>query len=290
MEWMPLSQRSGESPGQLGPHEGVPDWLVHSLSDWCDRRFWRRADLGYARDKERLNRVERRLKLKLPTGSFESRLEALMRTVHEDPVLFIDLVELLLSEIEPNRYSDEYKDAAHLARCLAEAGSVWRVAERDQAFTLERRLDEEVAQAVEQVLQVPDRPGQLLRRAWQAVYGRRKEASTAYREAVRAVEAAAKPAVLPNDRVATLGKMIKAIRDAPQKWEFVLQARAGDSVGMVLATMELLWTAQLDRHGTDDPSTPLAVSDLEAESAVHLAVTLVHWFRIEAFRRRSNQT
>jgi hypothetical protein len=40
-----------------------------------------------------------------------------------------------------------------------------------------------------------------------------------------------------------------------------------------------LWTSQLDRHGTDDESVPLTVSMEQAEAAVHLATTLVHWFR-----------
>ena len=49
--------------------------------------------------------------------------------------------------------------------------------------------------------------------------------------------------------------------------------------------MELLWKGQIDRHGTDDASTPLSVSQAEAEAAVHLAVTLVQWFTSGAVSR-----
>lgn len=292
MSWKPLSQRSGEKPADVGPFEGVPQWLSHSLTEWCVGRFRQPSSMGgWFQDHDRLNRVERRLKLRsLPSGSFDVRLAALMEEVRADPTLFIDLADLLVSEVDPNSYSEERKYGVLLAKYLDEAGSVWQVVERGGVLSLERRVEAEVVQAADLVIGASDRAGQHLRLAWQAVYGRRKDASTAYREAVRAVEAVAKPVVIPNDSGATLGKMIKAIKDAPQKWEFILRPKAGDSVATVLTTMELLWTAQLDRHGTDDESAPLSVSDLEAESALHLGITLVHWFRIGAFRCQERQS
>ena len=42
--------------------------------------------------------------------------------------------------------------------------------------------------------------------------------------------------------------------------------------------MELLWTNQLDRHGTDDESVPLQVTQEQAELAVHIALLLVRIF------------
>lgn len=115
--------------------------------------------------------------------------------------------------------------------------------------------------------------------AWHDVYGREPTAGDAYREAVRAVEAAVKPIVTPSDPLATLGKMIKAIRDKPTKWAWEL----GEPTE-VANMMGRLWTSQLDRHGTDDESHPLTVSLQQAEAAVHLAVTLVHWCQSGAFR------
>jgi hypothetical protein len=55
-------------------------------------------------------------------------------------------------------------------------------------------------------------------------------------------------------------------------------------VDVVTDMMGQLWTAQLDRHGTNDETAPLAVSQAQAEAAVHLAVTLVHWFQSGAVR------
>ena len=97
--------------------------------------------------------------------------------------------------------------------------------------------------------------------------------------AIKAVEAAARPVVIPKDKLATLGKMIAAIRDKPQKWETVI-----GEVDTVRIMMDTIWKDQVDRHGTDDPKRPLTVKQPEAEVAVQFAVTLVQLFRTGAIR------
>jgi hypothetical protein len=69
------------------------------------------------------------------------------------------------------------------------------------------------------------------------------------------------------------------MKAAPHKWKVSLQPAKGDPVMHVIGMMELLWTAQIDRHGTADETVPLTVSREEAEAAVHLALTLTHWFQ-----------
>jgi hypothetical protein len=125
----------------------------------------------------------------------------------------------------------------------------------------------------------PGNAGRHLGAAWDKVYGRSPDASGAYREAVRAVEAVAKPVVTAADPAATLGKVIKAMTDKPAKWTADL-----GSVDVVADMMGQLWTSQLDRHGTDDETVPLSVSAAKAEAALHLAVTLVHLFQSGAVR------
>ncbi len=121
------------------------------------------------------------------------------------------------------------------------------------------------------------RPSQHLRDAWQKAWGRNPDASGAYREAVRAVEAAHAPIVLPRDSSATLGKMIAALRDKPDKFAARLSGPGSvESVASVRAMFELLWTSQLDRHGTADEAIPLTVTLEQAQDAVALATTLVH--------------
>ena len=100
-----------------------------------------------------------------------------------------------------------------------------------------------------------------LRSAWHHVYGRNPNPSTAYRDAVRAVEAAARPVVTPTDDLATLGKMIYDLGVKPEKWGTVI----GD-VSTVRKMMETIWKSQLDRHGTDDTAKPLNVLQRRSRS------------------------
>jgi len=81
--------------------------------------------------------------------------------------------------------------------------------------------------------------------------------------------------------------MIADLRNDPTKWVVVLTPSAGDPVMMFRETMQLLWTAELSRHGTADESVPLHVSPSEAEAALHLAVTLVHWFHSGAIKAKT---
>jgi hypothetical protein len=103
----------------------------------------------------------------------------------------------------------------------------------------------------------------------------------AYREAVRAVEAAVCPVILPKDPKATPGKAIKALKDAPPgkfATTFSGTMPGVTPVDAVRGLMDLVWTSELDRHGTNDDSVPLHVSREQAEAALHAAVTLVQWF------------
>jgi hypothetical protein len=52
----------------------------------------------------------------------------------------------------------------------------------------------------------------------------------AYREAVRAVEAAVIPVVSSKNKIATLGAVIRGMKDAPQKSTVVFQPAHGDPV------------------------------------------------------------
>jgi hypothetical protein len=129
------------------------------------------------------------------------------------------------------------------------------------------------------------RAGRHLASAWHDVYKRDPAASEGYREAVRVVEVAAIPIVIPNDSGATLEKVIPALRNASNKWRIVLTPSGSDPVETVAHMCELLWKSQWDRHGVSDESVPLNVSLPEAQAAVHLASTLVQWFTSGAVMR-----
>ena len=115
-------------------------------------------------------------------------------------------------------------------------------------------------------------------------YGLHPDPTSAYRQAVRAVEQVACPLVLPNED-ATLGKVISHLRQGDHKWRFVLVARDGaDSVEPLVAMLDRLWTGQVSRHGGGKNSRDQ--TQAEAETAVHLAAALVQMLSTGALTRR----
>ncbi len=91
-----------------------------------------------------------------------------------------------------------------------------------------------------------------------------------------------RPVGTPHSSQATLGTMISALRDKPEKWEVVL---SGATVEDIANMAKMIWRSQLDRHGTDDESVPLTVSQEESDAAVHVAIALVRLFGADFVRR-----
>jgi hypothetical protein len=167
--------------------------------------------------------------------------------------------------------------AGELNGILSGGNSAWeavQVGERlSKSWRLERRSAAPVREAIEDMGPTSDRARHHLLAARENLAGRDVDASGAYREAIRAVEAIAKPVILPNDSLATLGKMIGVLKDRPAKWETTL-----GSVEDVRRDMETVWKGQRDRHGTDDESVPLSVSAGEADAAFCICLALVQLF------------
>lgn len=233
---------------------------------------------------EKLRQIERRLRIELDWVRPSAALDSLETLVATDDALFLDLVDLLLSEFSATALAG-VSHIQGLERALVEGGSAWRVASRGDRLGLERRVDESVTAAARTVMEATGTAGEHLSKAWTEAYGRSPNPSTAYGEAVKAVEAAAQPIVSPTDNKATLGKMIPALRDKPEKWDVVLAARPEfDQVQVIRLMAELLWQGHTDRHGA---ANPRPVTQDQAEAAVHLAVVLVQWFTAGSIHSRS---
>jgi hypothetical protein len=98
-------------------------------------------------------------------------------------------------------------------------------------------------------------------------------------ESIKAVEAAAIPVVTPADPGATLGTIISALSDKPDKWTVALEPKDGlDSVAELTRMRRLLWKSHKTQHGEAGTGPPKTMSPMEAEAALYLASTLVHWF------------
>ena len=232
------------------------------------------------------------------TGKTPPSVERLHAVLDGDDGLFLDAVDhalyLYASEAAgswgglPPAEDARRREIEALSRILDKGGSVWSVIwpSRHPAY-LARRATQVTQQQVASMASGHERPGEYLTEAWRQVFGREPNPSSGYREAVRAVEAAAKPVVLPKDPGATLGKMHPALREGWKKFAIEL---GGSAVGpqekarIVAEMMQLLWKGQLDRHGSDNADVPLTVSQEQAEAAAHMALLLVEWFQTGGVR------
>jgi hypothetical protein len=175
-----------------------------------------------------------------------------------------------------------------LARLFDNSLSVYRM--RVDGCGLERRSDPIATDALEEVVAAAvnapaGSAAAHLQRAWNAVHSIHPEPGIAYGEAIKAVEAAAHAVLEPNNSRATLGTMLRTVRDHPNQFSMAIAGRdgAGDASPLI-ANMKLLWEGQTSRHGSQVTTREETLE--EAAMAVSLAVLLVGWFASGAIRRR----
>jgi hypothetical protein len=267
--WRPLSERDQPATEET-LYEGVPPHLAGPLSDWIANNI----------DNETAALVALRLRLnlrKLQSINFRD-LEKLQWFAERDETLHLNVLDaalFLLDGSDPTSVVD-------LESALEAGGSAWRVA--SDGRSLERRVDETVRMAAETAATPGTSAETHLAAAWQATYGRNPNPSRAYSESIKAVEAAAIPVVSPTNARATLGTVIRDLENQRVRWSLALTVpSATDSIAPLLAMLRLLWQGQTDRHGSGGPT--VAPSADAAAGAVHLAATLVQWFKVGVVRR-----
>ncbi|GAB2454330.1 hypothetical protein [Streptomyces incanus] len=271
----PFSVRIGHNePYDHAPYDGVPRHLVGALQWWVSRHFMP--------DNEVVVEICLRLRKALLPG--QTAYDAL---VGADGMELLDVVDVILGWEQPE--DGEYAELGgdyegHLARILDAAGSAYRV--NDAGDGLEERIvpgvREAVSQTIDEASTAPDAGSAAdhLSLSWQAAYGLHPDPVRAYSEAIKAVESAAHVVVEPNNSKATLGTMLRVIRDASHKFTTTL---GGGSTAPVEAMMRALWEGQTSRHGGQSGTVPETLE--AARAGVHAAATLVQWFTSGAVAR-----
>ena len=228
-----------------------------------------------------------------PPGGGRGGLSALL---HVD---LLEVIDATLDQLVPSvtLYGDllQFPDGSNgdharkllqrLDHILELGSSAYRVAESGRQ--LEHRLDPTVTAATTYtIVTTGPTAGELLSDAWDQAYGLHPDPTTAYRQAVRAVEEVAGPLVLPNSARPTLGTIRDHLRDGGHKWRFVLVDKDGaDAVDPLVVMLDRLWTGQVSRHGGGRNSRDQ--TQAEAEAAVHLAATLVQLLTSGALTHRN---
>jgi len=280
-EWRPLGVSDADEVGRYDAlAEGIPPWLEQSFWTFIGVAIGEKPgayelNVGLMLQYERVCRVQLGALPESASGAANS-LRALLV---DDQAL--ELADFLLAAV-PNLPSQL------ITEILQDAGSAWTVGRRAGRLGLVRRVPEGVQDSAEAAMRTPGRAGQDLRCAWEAIYGTSPNPGEAYRLAIRAVEHAAISVVVPNQDKATLGHVLSQMK---QNGDWTLKLTQDPTKvpppagGLPLALVAALWEGQHDRHG-GEPSVTGSVSQAEAEAAVSLAVSLVHWFATGMVQRR----
>jgi hypothetical protein len=271
--WRPLGEREAGATGPRPLRTGVPSYLELPLREWVSRVT-----------KHQGPRINERvpLRLGLVVGSYGLQGMPIPQ--------LLDVVDAALHYLWDWAEAEEMVDALggpaseilRLGEILLDAGSAYELDIGGRC--LRRRVGPTIALAAEHAIkQAPD-PGRHLDAAWRAAYGIHPDPGKAYDEAIRAVEAAAIPVTLPNGIKETLGKVISHLNQAAAKWELAIEGTNAGDVTILVGMLQMLWQGHIGRHAGGPTSRPQHQD--EAEMAVHLAATLVHWFTTGAIRRR----
>jgi hypothetical protein len=173
--------------------------------------------------------------------------------------------------------------AADLDALLRDGGSAYRV--NDTATGLERRVDGTITELARQAAQATA-SGRHLKAAWRAAYGIRPDPTAAYAEAVKAIEAALIPLVVPDKPKATLGRVLQMWEKTANQWELAIfdEHAAPAEITPLVSLASLVWKGQRDRHA----GTPTAIDATPeaAEMAVHAAGMIVYWVSRGGLRQK----
>lgn len=271
-------------------YEDVPDHLQHPLWAWASPWLNATKPDGIGRIRAVANHM-RWPYADLPRSRY-STLEASMREFIEqkcmaNPETFLQVIEHLLGT-HVNSAAAESLD-----RTLALGNSAYAVGADFKSLAM--RVDPTVRRRAEATVADADPgPAHWLTDAWNDAYGREPRPGPAYDAAIRAVEAALRGVVIPNNARATITQIINALRDGRGKFAFVLEDARGsaaganepiiDGVEVVIWMLRSLAYGQKTRHGTS--GTVTVNSAEEARTAVQLAVTLVQIAGSGSLRRR----
>lgn len=291
--WRPLSVDDDESIAKYDAlHEGVPRWMEKRFWDWVESSFFEKVEdedgvlMDYRwesyLDRALLDDLEMALQIPVPEVPFgvdDEYATSLFMFSLKIGSRGLDIVDYLLSH-------GGHGDPEILKTLLEQGKSAWTVGERLSRPGLTRRVPEGVQIAADQVMETTGDAGIKLAQAWEALYGLRPDPTKAYSLAIKAVEDAAIPVVSPKNGQATLGTVVRDIRNQDD-WNLPM-VRSDDrapSGEVLLGMMQMLWTGQHDRHGGNFELPPLTHE--EAVVAVSLAVTLVHWFTTDRLLERA---
>lgn len=285
-EWRPLGFETDGAAAYDALHDGIPTWMSESFWAWMRLVFTymtpatrvsrgvRVFDVGLLRDVERVCRFG----TAITSTSVGESMRALRLALTRQGI------ELRVADYCLTR--KRRAKPADLEQILLESGSLWKVGTRVDRPGLVRRVPEGAQINANAVIASSKQAGARLAQAWDRTFGTDPDPSAGYALAVRAVEDAAIPVVVPRQDQATLSHVIGKLR-ADADWGLPLSRESADAptAQTILRLCQALWKGHHDRHGGGNHHLPEVTQD-EAEVATTIAVTLVQWFSSGMVARR----
>lgn len=289
--WIPLSARESEESriAREALVEDFPDWLEPSVLDWLSDA------VAYADPRH----AERMLRTSLPDERDPFHhywdevwgpqrvdlIDYLLHVLHKShvdrangwPASVPGVADTVWSTSSPQSIL-----VRQLEVVLSEGGSAWRVADRP-SWGLQRRVHRSELALLESVAAEGQDAGRAIEAAWNHCYKPHPDCAQAYNDAVTAVEACVIPVAIPNDAKGTLGKAIAHMRATSDRWEVGGLRGTRRASETLVAMLETLWQGQI-RHANHGGAVS-RVTQREAEAAVSLALTIVHWFTADLVTR-----
>jgi hypothetical protein len=280
--WRPLGFDGDEAATYDALYDGIPTWMHASFWQWMRRQFGVKGDSRSAYlylNTSLLLDVERVCRLRV---GYEGR-DLTQGMAHLQATVGKAGRELQVADYLLSRPYATARDS--LDKVLHESGSAWKVGERAGKPGLVRRVPEGVQDNADAVMTSSGTAGATLAQAWERAFGINPDPIGAYALAVRAVEHAAIPLVVPKQKDPTLGHVVGQMeRDGDWSLPFNLQDDRARTADVVVGMVRALFKGH-DHHG-GSPDSPGAVTQDEAEAAVTLAVPLVQWFASGMVARR----
>jgi hypothetical protein len=228
------------------------------------------------------------LSLGIPAGTALIRDTELLKLLDQLPLhLLLRIADYLAADLSNGYQGGLTKTALDsLAKILDSSSSRYELGETDGRRRLTERVPRGVQDAAEHAIATAGTAGAILGDAWADVHSLEPDDSSAYANAVKAVEVASFTALNVSRREPTLGDSIRAL-EADDSWRlpFRREHHKSPTHDVLLGLLRTLWRGHRDRHGSPDYS---GVSHDEALAAVNMAVTLVSQGSCKVARRAAD--
>ncbi|MEO6760976.1 MAG: hypothetical protein ABI220_01190, partial [Candidatus Saccharimonadales bacterium] len=213
--------------------DGVPPWMKGSIlafiKSWTtehhrppgttDRRL-----VVEIISRPRVLAIERYLQFGFPPANHDDDYRRGFESYYsDDEFKTLDVVEAILAT-----NNNASIVVAALNVILVESGSKWIAVINDngQGARLDERVDSSSTNAYENaVLETSNQSGTYLKASWSGAFGRNPDPTKAYNDAIKAMEAATCPVIVPAQKDATLGHVIGELTAHPDKWSTAINEK-----------------------------------------------------------------